>query len=151
MSRRHAFKRGMGNSRRFEYRDLAAATDNFSEQKKLGQGSFGAVYRGTSLKGLDGEVAVKKILKETREGHKDFFDEFKTVSEAKHKNLVKLKGWCRRGNILDFMCWCRRKKNDELFLIYELVPNGNLYDHLHKRDAAVLPWRTRYPLHVLFC
>ena len=141
-----------GGTRRFEYGDLAAATDNFSGQKKLGQGAFGAVYRGTSLKGLVGEVAVKKILKESRGGHKDFFAELNTIGDARHKNLVKLKGWCCRGtswNMLDFMCWCIRKKN-EVFLVYELVPNGNLFNHLHKREAEVLPWPTRYPF-TCFC
>ncbi|KAL5206342.1 hypothetical protein ABZP36_034551 [Zizania latifolia] len=147
-----AFDNGTGGAtRRFEYADLAAATNNFSE--KLGQGAFGVVYKG-KLKQLGCEVAVKKILKEVSGGHKDFFTEVRTISGLKHQNLVKFLGWCCRGyssNILHHLlcCWSWRRKNDEeLFLVYELVENGNLNDHLYKGRTAAVPtvltWPIRY-------
>ncbi|BAS87762.1 Os04g0140666, partial [Oryza sativa Japonica Group] len=144
---RNVFDKGTGGARRFEYRNLAAATDHFSEDRKLGQGAFGAVYSG-HLKLLDHQVAVKKIVRESSEGHKDFFAEVRTISEAKHKNLVKFFGWCSRGhswNILRFMCSCFwSKKNNELFLVYELMTNGNLNDYLYKSESSeVLSWQTR--------
>ncbi|XP_037475177.1 L-type lectin-domain containing receptor kinase IX.1-like [Triticum dicoccoides] len=173
-----------GGPRRFDYRDLASATDNFSKQRVIGRGAFGEVYRGTFSKGLSsgapsresggfsskescassskdsgtslnskesygGEVAVKKILNKIRGGNQDFFTEMNTISEAKHRNLVKLKGWCCRDsspNILDFMCWCcMKKKDEELFLVYELVPNGNLHHHLHETEQPI-QWPTRYQI-----
>uniref|UniRef100_A0A0E0P4Z9 Protein kinase domain-containing protein n=1 Tax=Oryza rufipogon TaxID=4529 RepID=A0A0E0P4Z9_ORYRU len=147
---RNVFDKGTGGARRFEYRNLAAATDHFSEDRKLGQGAFGAVYSG-HLKLLDHQVAVKKIVRESSEGHKDFFAEVRTISEAKHKNLVKFFGWCSRGhswNILRFMCSCFwSKKNSELFLVYELMTNGNLNDYLYKSESSeVLSWQTRYKI-----
>uniref|UniRef100_A0A8R7V0I2 chitinase n=2 Tax=Triticum urartu TaxID=4572 RepID=A0A8R7V0I2_TRIUA len=45
--------------KRFCYSDLAMATDNFSDDKKLGQGGFGSVYKGF-LKELDLHVAIKR-------------------------------------------------------------------------------------------
>ncbi|KAM0888926.1 hypothetical protein ACQ4PT_028032 [Festuca glaucescens] len=39
------FERGTG-PKRFRYGELAIATDNFSDEKKLGEGGFGSVYRG---------------------------------------------------------------------------------------------------------
>ncbi|KAM3393424.1 hypothetical protein ACQJBY_014234 [Aegilops geniculata] len=159
----HDFVARSGGARQFEYRVLASATDDFSEERVIGRGNFGVVYRGTFSKklssgapstGSDGpsygdEVAVKKILKETRGGNLDFFAEMNTISEAKHKNLVKLKGWCckeNNQNLLDFMCWCcRKKKDDELFLVYELVPNRNLHYHLCESTQAI-PWATRYQI-----
>uniref|UniRef100_A0A8R7P8Q9 Protein kinase domain-containing protein n=1 Tax=Triticum urartu TaxID=4572 RepID=A0A8R7P8Q9_TRIUA len=79
----------------------------------------------------------------------NFFTEMNTISEAKHKNLVKLKGWCYRENsrnLLDFMCWCcSKKEDDELFLVYELVSNGNLHYHL-REGKQVISWPTRYQI-----
>lgn len=147
--RRHALEEQKIHApRRFKYRELAAATDNFSETRKLGQGAFGVVYKGL-LKEPRSEVAVKKILKETHgpDGNKDFFAELNTIIEAKHKNLIKIVGWCRGNNwtVVDFMCWCKQKKKDMLFLVYELMPNGNLDDHLNSA-GEVLPWPTRYQI-----
>ncbi|KAK9230136.1 hypothetical protein WN944_023103 [Citrus x changshan-huyou] len=48
--------------RRFSYKDLASATNNFSNERKLGQGGFGAVYRGILID-LNMAVAVKKNFK----------------------------------------------------------------------------------------
>ena len=37
-------RKGTG-PRQFRYSELATATDNFSDKKKLGEGGFGSVYR----------------------------------------------------------------------------------------------------------
>nr|CAE03665.3 OSJNBa0042N22.7 [Oryza sativa Japonica Group] len=140
------FDKGTRGVRRFKYHQLVSATNQFSMENKIGAGAFGEVHKGY-LTELGREVAVKKILKECREGNKDFFDEVQTISRAKQKNLVELLGWGikRRWNIIDFMCWCRQKKSD-LFLVYELVDNGNLHRHLHEEAAVVLPWTARYKI-----
>nr|AHW98486.1 protein kinase [Oryza brachyantha] len=145
---RKSLRRGTGGARRFEYRDLATATDHFSVNYKVGRGSFGVVYKG-HLKLLGREVVVKKVPKEVGDDHKGFFAEVSTISEAKHKNLVKFFGWCCRGhnrNILHLMCGCCwRKKNEELFLVYEFVSNGNLKDQLLK-EPMLLSWPMRYKI-----
>ncbi|CAM0876568.1 unnamed protein product [Alopecurus aequalis] len=129
-------------ARRYEYHELANATENFSEKSRIGEGAFGEVYKGT-LRGRDDhqhQVAVKKIKGSSGE---DFHAELETISKTGHKNLVSLEGWCsRKGfNLVYFMCWRRQKQN--VFLIYELVPNGNLDEHLHKPEQ-VIGWTTRY-------
>ncbi|KAK4845111.1 hypothetical protein QYF36_000983 [Acer negundo] len=53
------FENGTG-PRKFSYRELACATNNFCEEVKLGEGGFGAVYKGF-LKDLNTFVAVKKV------------------------------------------------------------------------------------------
>ncbi|KAK1568198.1 hypothetical protein Q3G72_021591 [Acer saccharum] len=53
------FENGTG-PRKFSYRELASATNNFCEEAKLGEGGFGAVYKGF-LKDLNTFVAVKKV------------------------------------------------------------------------------------------
>uniref|UniRef100_A0A0D3FSA8 non-specific serine/threonine protein kinase n=1 Tax=Oryza barthii TaxID=65489 RepID=A0A0D3FSA8_9ORYZ len=139
-----------GGVRQFKYNELAAATNQFSSENRLiGAGPFGEGYKGF-FKEMGLHVAIKKISKESRsEGsskNRNFYDEVKTISSAKHKNLVELVGWCvkRRWNMFDFMCWCREKANT-IFLVYEFVDNSNLRVHLHEKEA-VLPWTTRYKI-----
>ncbi|EEE60438.1 hypothetical protein OsJ_13651 [Oryza sativa Japonica Group] len=83
------------------------ATNNFSDVQKLGEGAFGKVYRGY-LQELGRDVAVKKIVKELNVGHKDFFTEVTTISEARHKNLLKFYRLVHPGDIAGtssiFMC-----------------------------------------------
>jgi serine/threonine protein kinase len=134
------------------YRDLANATNNFSSDRRLGEGAFGAVYLGKSLKvdnGQQQDVAIKEIFKGSREGTKDFLTELNTISRTKHKNLVRLEGWCcsSRGTTWSWMCWCCLKQIDhKLFLVYELMPQGDLDHHLHRKKDTFLPWPARYKI-----
>ncbi|KAJ1256546.1 hypothetical protein BS78_K006400 [Paspalum vaginatum] len=142
----------LGNEKltRFAFRDLAAATEKFSEGRKLGEGFFGVVHRGY-LKKLGCEVAIKEIKPEAAPGliitsNNTFSAELNAITSVKHKNLVKLFGWCRgnSSNFAEFMCWCWKKEKNRLFLMYKLVPKGSLQDHLHKQET--LRWETRYKI-----
>ncbi|CAK9230868.1 unnamed protein product [Sphagnum troendelagicum] len=94
----------------YAYKDLQKATNNFHDNMKLGQGAFGAVYKGV----LDGsEIAVKVLLPEVQQGMEDFSNEIVLVTSMRHKNLVKLKGCCF-GN------------REQRILVYEFVENNNL-------------------------
>ncbi|BAT01280.1 Os07g0443700, partial [Oryza sativa Japonica Group] len=78
----------------------------------------------------------------------DFYNELNTISEARHKNLVKLEGWCchiNAWNLCDFLCWYRQKHNITFFLVYELVRNGNLDDHLYGKKGT-LQWPKRFQI-----
>lgn len=129
----------------FKYSDLAGATNRFSTT--LGEGAFGTVYKGCfTSNGGKLEVVVKKIERTTAE-FGDFFTELKSISETRHRNLVRLTGWCcsrKTWNLIDFMGWFREQMV-QVFLVYELVPNGNLEDHLHRRKE-ILPWEKRYQI-----
>nr|TKW08484.1 hypothetical protein SEVIR_6G031200v2 [Setaria viridis] len=136
-NRHHGFEKlGKHEPTRFEYHDLEAATDHFSQERKLGEGSFGVVYRGD-----------KEDKSQVVGPNMDFYAELDTITSVNHKNLVKLVGWCRgkSWNFFEFLCWCWKKENDELFLVYELVPKGSLQDHLDNKEET-LPWRTRYKI-----
>ncbi|PON32374.1 GPCR kinase [Parasponia andersonii] len=123
-------ERGAG-PRRFSYSDLASATNNFSNKKKLGQGGFGAVYKGY-LKDLDLVVAVKKISSGSKQGKKEYVTEVKVISSLRHRNLVQLIGWCHdRG---------------EFLLVYEFIPNGSLDFHLFSKRISSLTWASRYKI-----
>jgi hypothetical protein len=96
--------------RMYAYKDLQKATNNFHDNMKLGQGAFGAVYKGV----LDGsEIAVKVLLPEVQQGMEDFSNEIVLVTSMRHKNLVKLKGCCFGDR-------------EQRILVYEFVENNNL-------------------------
>ncbi|KAJ8765498.1 hypothetical protein K2173_014620 [Erythroxylum novogranatense] len=114
--------------RRFSYNDLVSATNNFSNERKLGEGGFGAVYKGY-LNDLDMAIAVKKISRSSKQGKKEYITEVKIISQLRHRNLVQLIGWCHdRG---------------EFLLVYEFMPNGSLYSHLFAKKTP-LTWPIRY-------
>ncbi|WVZ24809.1 hypothetical protein V8G54_003353 [Vigna mungo] len=109
------------------YHELATATNNFEETHKLGQGGLGCVYKGY-FEYLNSYVAIKKISAGLPQGLKEYAAEVTIVSQLRHKNLMKLTGWCH-------------KKND-LFLIYEYMPNGSLDSCLFGGEKF-LSWKMR--------
>jgi hypothetical protein len=71
------FEKGTG-PKRFRYRDLTSATDNFSEDRKLGEGGFGSVYRGF-LTESNLEVAIKRVSKGSKQG-KEYISEVRIIT-----------------------------------------------------------------------
>ncbi|KAL5205172.1 hypothetical protein ABZP36_033381 [Zizania latifolia] len=124
------FDKGTG-PKRFRYGELAIATDDFSDENKLGEGGFGSVYRGF-LTEMNRHVAIKKVSKSSKQGRKEYESEVRIISRLRHRNLVQLIGWCHGGG--------------ELLLVYELMPNASLAAHLYSADGDVLPWPLRYKL-----
>jgi interleukin-1 receptor-associated kinase 1 len=123
-------QQGAAGPQRFSYKELTTATDNFSDDRALGRGGFGSVYRGF-LSDMNREVAVKRVSEASRQGWKEFVSEVSIISRLRHRNLVQLIGWCHGG--------------DELLLVYELMHNGSLDTHLYRTDC-VLAWPVRYVL-----
>ncbi|XP_028790475.1 L-type lectin-domain containing receptor kinase IX.1-like [Neltuma alba] len=122
-------ERGAG-PRRFTHRELSKATNNFSQDRKLGQGGFGAVYRGY-FPDIDLTVAVKKISRGSRQGKREYVTEVKIISQLRHRNLVQLIGWCH--------------EKGEFLLVYEFMPNGSLDTHL-SGNKPPLSWNVRHKI-----
>lgn len=107
---------GLGNSRSwFTYEELLEATNGFSTQNLLGEGGFGYVYKGLLPDGR--EVAVKQLKTGGEQGEREFKAEVEIISRIHHRYLVSLVGYCISDS--------RR------LLVYDYVPNNNLYYHLH--------------------
>ncbi|OMO85278.1 hypothetical protein CCACVL1_10296 [Corchorus capsularis] len=123
------FQRGTG-PRKFTYKELSLATDNFKDVGKLGQGGFGGVYKGF-LKDLNSHVAIKRVSSGSKQGIKEYASEVKIISRLRHRNLVQLIGWCH--------------DKKELLLVYEYMPNGSLDSHLFKENC-LLTWEFRYKI-----
>ncbi|KAL7584552.1 hypothetical protein Lser_V15G45969 [Lactuca serriola] len=116
--------------KKYSYRELAGSTNNFAEDRKLGEGGFGGVYRGF-LKKSGTHVAVKRVSKGSKQGIKEYASEVKIISRLRHRNLVQLTGWCH--------------EKGELLLVYEFMENGSLDLHLFK-EKTLLKWGTRYKI-----
>nr|XP_043619925.1 G-type lectin S-receptor-like serine/threonine-protein kinase At4g27290 [Erigeron canadensis] len=108
---------------------LIKATNNFSVTNKLGEGGFGPVYKGVLEDGQ--EIAVKRLAKASNQGLPEFKNEVMLISKLQHRNLVKLLGWCIKG--------------DEKMLIYEYMPNKGLDTFIFDNNQSkLLDWSARY-------
>lgn len=99
------------NLKRFQFRELQAATENFSSKNMIGKGGFGNVYRG---KLPDGTVVAVKRLKDGNAagGELQFQTEVEMISLAVHRNLLRLCGFCMTAT--------------ERLLIYPYMSNGSV-------------------------
>lgn len=118
--------------KKFRLKELKKATGNFNPKNKLGKGGFGTVYKGIWR---NKEIAVKRVSETSRQGKQEFIAEVTTIGSLRHRNLVKLIGWCYERH--DFL------------LVYEYMPNGSLdkfifYDEKNSGPGEVtLNWEKR--------
>ncbi|PSR99838.1 Serine/threonine-protein kinase-like protein [Actinidia chinensis var. chinensis] len=101
--------------REFDYSDLKSATDSFSAESFLGKGSHGSVYRAA----LDGGKLVAAVKRTTTATTPDTENEIEILSRVRSPRLVNLLGFG-----VDF--------NEGKLIVVEFMPNGSLYDLLHK-------------------
>uniref|UniRef100_A0A0E0KM43 Protein kinase domain-containing protein n=1 Tax=Oryza punctata TaxID=4537 RepID=A0A0E0KM43_ORYPU len=145
-----ALRRLPGTPREFKHATIRKATNNFDEGRKLGNGGFGAVYRGTirsssvgkkvvvdgktttALPSSSVEVAVKRFTRDENRCYDDFLAEVDIINRLRHRNVVPLVGWSY--------------EKGELLLIYEYMPNGSLDQQLFPKGkpGRILGWTTRY-------
>ncbi|KAJ4850789.1 hypothetical protein Tsubulata_050470 [Turnera subulata] len=93
----------------FSFKRILDATNNFSEENKLGRGGFGPVYKGILE---NQEVAIKRLSKKSGQGTREFMNEIKLIAKLQHTNLVRLLGCCIEG--------------EEKILVYEYLANKSL-------------------------
>ncbi|CAN4121963.1 unnamed protein product [Withania somnifera] len=116
----------LGNLRRFQFRELQAATNNFSNKNILGKGGFGNVYKGCLS---DGTIVAVKRLKDGNAigGDKQFQTEVEMISLAVHRNLLRLYGFSVTPT--------------ERLLVYPYMSNGSVASRLKAKPP--LDWNTR--------
>lgn len=98
---------GSPGPKRYTYTNLKRITNSFKD--KLGEGGYGVVYKG--ILHNDHLVAVK-ILKKSQGDMKEFINEVASIGKTNHVNIVKLLGFCYKGQ--------------KRALVYDYMPNGSL-------------------------
>ncbi|XP_023632709.1 probable LRR receptor-like serine/threonine-protein kinase At1g29720 isoform X2 [Capsella rubella] len=111
----------------FTWRQLQAATNNFDEANKLGEGGFGSVFKGELSDGTI--IAVKQLSSKSCQGNREFVNEIGMISGLNHPNLVKLYGCC--------------VEKDHLLLVYEYMKNNSLAHPLFEKGSLKLEWAAR--------
>ncbi|KAM6553166.1 hypothetical protein CsatB_013928 [Cannabis sativa] len=98
----------------FSFNKIKEATNNFSNNNKLGEGGFGIVYKGILPRGH--EIAVKRLSKTSNQGVEEFENEVMLTARLQHVNLTRVLGYCIQ--------------REEKMLIYEYMPNHSLDFHI---------------------
>eukprot|EP01018_Ginkgo_biloba_P021618 Gb_11802 [translate_table: standard] len=122
-----ALNSGGTGAKLFTRKEMKAATNGFSEDRVLGIGGFGEVYKGVLKDGTI--VAVKAAKVGNIKGTEQVLNEVRILSQVNHRCLVRLLGCC--------------VDTEQPLMIYEYIPNGTLYDHLHTSKGVFLDWKTR--------
>ncbi|KAG7647955.1 Protein kinase domain [Arabidopsis thaliana x Arabidopsis arenosa] len=116
----------------FTLRQIKFATDDFNPTNKIGEGGFGAVFKGVLADGR--VVAVKQLSSKSRQGNREFLNEIGAISCLQHPNLVKLHGFC--------------VERAQLLLVYEYMENNSLSSALFSPKHKQIPmdWPTRFKI-----
>ncbi|GAA0145272.1 hypothetical protein LIER_05505 [Lithospermum erythrorhizon] len=119
----------LGWGRWYTLRELEAATNGLSDENVIGEGGYGIVYYG--VLGDNTRIAVKNLLNNRGQAEREFKVEVDAIGRVRHKNLVRLYGYCVEGAYR--------------MLVYEFVDNGNLEQWLHGDvgDVSPLTWDIR--------
>ncbi|XP_050214659.1 protein STRUBBELIG-RECEPTOR FAMILY 8 isoform X2 [Mercurialis annua] len=110
---------------------LQTATNSFSQEFLIGEGSIGRVYRGEFSNGKT--MAIKKIDNAalSLQEEDNFVEAVSNMSRLRHPNIVSLAGYCA--------------EHGQRLLVYEYIGNGSLHDILHfaDDDGKTLSWNAR--------
>ncbi|KAI4298743.1 hypothetical protein L6164_032264 [Bauhinia variegata] len=110
---------------------LQSATNSFSQEFIIGEGSLGRVYKAEFPNGKI--MAIKKIDNAalSLQEEDNFVEAVSNMSRLRHPNIVVLVGYC--------------VEHGQRLLVYEYIGNGNLHDMLHfvEDSSKVLSWNAR--------
>ncbi|CAN6870211.1 BnaCnng15410D [Brassica napus] len=122
----------------FTYDELKNITGNFRQDRVLGGGGFGSVYKGFIKEESGDQEEVPKPLPvavkvhdgdNSFQGHREWLAEVIFLGQLSHPNLVKLIGYCCEDN--------------HRVLIYEYMARGSVENNLFSKVLLPLSWAIR--------
>ncbi|KAK4591163.1 hypothetical protein RGQ29_021383 [Quercus rubra] len=123
-----ALAHGIFKYRIYTIEEIEAATDDFRNSLKIGEGGYGPVFKGV----LDHTVVAIKVLRpDMPQGQKQFQQEVEVLSCIRHPHMVLLLGACP-----EYGC-----------LVYEYMDNGSLEDRIFRKgNTPPIPWQIRFKI-----
>ena len=109
---------------------LNSITDNFSEERIIGRGRHGLVYKGVQDNGVC--IAVKKLHLMSGLDDEEFKNEFNNLMRVRHQNTIPLVGYCHHTTqvLVEHNGKHVSARVEERYFCSEYLEGGSLDKHL---------------------
>ncbi|VAH73369.1 unnamed protein product [Triticum turgidum subsp. durum] len=124
---------------------LEKITNNFSDERLLGKGGTGFVYKGVEQSGEI--IAVKRLMPSMVGAQSLFENEVHHLMRLRHPNIVRLTGYCYETKkfILEYKGKNVFGERPEMLLCLEYLPKGSLDGYISD-GSSQLDWHTCYKI-----